>query len=360
MDSADLLAAIVNSSDDAIIGKTIDGVITTWNPAAERMYGYAAEEIIGQPVTLLCPPDRVAEIEGILRRIGHGERVSYHETVRQRKDGTVFPASVTISPVHDDRHALIGASSIARDISERYRLQAEIRLRTDDLEIAYRDLETFSYSVSHDLRAPLRALAGLSRALLEDCGDSLSEAAVGYTKLIQAAAKRMTELIDDLLNLARVSRAEIHLQVIDLGAEVAGMAAELQRQEPDRQVRFTIQQPALATADPTLIRAALQNLLDNAWKFTAGREDAAIEFAMTPDGTSSNCFFVRDNGAGFDAASAAKLFKPFVRLHSASQFPGTGIGLASVRQIVERHRGRTWADGETGVGATFYFTLPAE
>jgi len=360
MDAGDLLAAIVNSSDDAIIGKTTDGVITTWNPAAERMYGYAAEEIVGQPITILCPPDRVAEIQEVLRKIRNDERVLYHETVRQRKDGTLFPVSVAISPVHDERHVLIGASSIARDISERYRLQAELRLRTDDLEIAYRDLETFSYSVSHDLRAPLRALRGLSRALLEDCGDSLSEAAIGYTKLIQAAGERMTQLIEDLLNLARVSRAEIRLQVVDLGAEVADIAAQLQRQEPGRHVRFTIQQPALATADPTLVRAALQNLLDNAWKFTSARDDAAIEFGMTPDGTSGSCFFVRDNGAGFDAADAGKLFKPFQRLHSASEFPGTGIGLASVRQIVERHGGRTWAEGASGAGATFYFTLPAK
>jgi PAS domain S-box-containing protein len=359
MDAADLLAAIVNSSDDAIIGKTMDGVIITWNPAAERMYGYAAEEIIGQPITLLCPPDRVAEIQEILCKISNDERVSYHETVRQRKDGTVFPVSVSISPVHDVRHGLIGASSIARDISERYRLQAELRLRTDDLEIAYRDLETFSYSVSHDLRAPLRALEGLSHALLEDCGDSLSEAAIGYTKRIQAASERMTDLIDDLLNLARVSRAELHPQILDLGAEAADIAAELQRQAPDRHVRFTIQQPALAMADPTLIRTVLQNLLENAWKFTSGRDDAAIELGMTPDEASGKRFFVRDNGAGFDTADAGKLFKPFVRLHTVSEFPGTGVGLASVRQIVERHGGRTWADGAPGAGATFYFTLPA-
>jgi PAS domain S-box-containing protein len=357
--SVDLLAAIVNSSDDAIIGKTTDGVITTWNCAAERMYGYAAREIIGQPITVLCPPDRVGEIREILRKIGNDERVLYHETVRQRKDGTVFPASVTVSPIHDDRGDLIGASSIARDISERYRLQAELRLRTDDLEIAYRDLETFSYSVSHDLRAPLRALGGLSNALLKDCGDSLNEAAMGYTRRILAASERMTQLIDDLLNLARVSRAKIHLQVLDLGAEAAEIAAELQRQGPDRQVRFTIQQPALGTADPTLIRTVLQNLLDNAWKFTSGRDDAAIEFGMTPDGTSAHRFYVHDNGAGFDTADAGKLFKPFERLHSAAQFPGTGVGLASVRQIVERHGGRTWADGAPGAGATFYFTLPA-
>jgi len=358
--SRDVLAAIVNSSDDAIVGKTTDGIITTWNPAAERMYGYVAEEIIGQPVTVLCPPDRVAEIQEILGKISSGERVPYHETTRQRKDGSIFPVSVTISPVHDDRGGLVGASSIARDISERYHIQAELRLRTNDLECAYRDLETFSYSVSHDLRAPLRTLDGLSSALLEDCGDSLSDAGVGYTKRIRAASEQMTQLIDDLLNLARVSRAKIRLQAIDLGAEVARIAEELQHQEPDRHVRFIIQQPVWATADLTLIRTVLQNLLDNAWKFTAGRDDAAIEFGMTPEGPSCSHFYVRDNGAGFDTAYADKLFKAFERLHSAAQFPGTGVGLASVRQIVARHGGRTWADGVPGAGATFYFTLPAK
>ncbi len=357
---SDLLAAIVNSSDDAIIGKTPDGIITTWNLAAQRMYGYSADEVIGQPITVLCPPDRIAEVQEILGKIRSGERVTYHETTRQRKDGTIFPVSVTISPVWDHRHDLVGASSIARDISERYRIQAELRLRTADLECAYRDLETFSYSVSHDLRAPLRALDGLSNALLEDCGPSLSEAGLGYTKRIRIAAAQMTSLIEDLLNLARVSRAKIHPQVIDLGAEVARIAEELQRQEPDRHVRFTIQQPAWSTADLTLIRTVLQNLMDNAWKFTSGCDDATIEFGMTPDGTSCNRFCLRDNGAGFDSAYAGKLFKPFERLHSAAEFPGTGVGLASVKQIVERHGGRVWAEGTPGAGAAFYFTLPAE
>ena len=356
--AADLLAAIVNSSDDAIIGKTTDGVITTWNPAAERMYGYTAEEIIGQPIAVLCPPDRVAEVQEILSKIRGGERVAYHDTTRQHKNGSIFPVSVTISPVWDDQHGLVGASSIARDISERYRIQAELRVRTADLECAYRDLETFSYSVSHDLRAPLRALDGLSNALLEDCGPSLSEAGLGYTKRIRAAAGQMTSLIEDLLTLARVSRAEIDPQELDLGAEVARIAEELQREGPDRQVRFIIQQPAWATADLTLIRTVLQNLMDNAWKFTSGRDDATIEFGMTPDRTCHH-FYLRDNGAGFDIAYADKLFKPFERLHTAAQFPGTGVGLASVRQIVERHGGRVWADGAPDAGATFYFTLPA-
>ena len=287
------------------------------------------------------PKNRVAEIQEILRKVSSGERVPYHETTRQRKDGSVFPVSVTVSPILDDRRGIIGASSIARDISERYRIQAELRLRTDDLESAYRDLETFSYSVSHDLRAPLRALGGLSSALLENCGDSLSDhVAVGYTKRIRATSAQMTQLIDDLLNLARVSRAKIHLQAVDLGTEVARIAEELQHHEPDRHVRFTIQQPVWAMADLTLIRTVLQNLLDNAWKFTSGRDDAAIEFGMTPDETSCSRFYLHDNGAGFDTADAWKLFKPFERLHTTAQFPGTGVGLASVRQIVERHGGR--------------------
>ena len=214
-----LLSAIINSSDDAIVGKTADGVITTWNPAAERMYGYSAEEIVGQPATVLCDPDHVGEIKEILEKIGRGERVLHHETVRRRKDGTTFPVSVTVSPVHDEGGRLIGASSIARDFTEQHRVAAELRRWADDLERANQNLETFTYSVSHDLRAPLRAMGGFSAALLEECGDVLGEDGRGYAERIQAASEQMARLIDDLLHLSRVSRAEMHLQKVDLGAE---------------------------------------------------------------------------------------------------------------------------------------------
>ncbi len=355
-----LLSAIVNSSDDAIVGKTVDGVITSWNSAAERMYGYSAAEIIGQPVTILCPPDRMGEIKEILERIAQGERVMHHQTVRRRRDGTGFPVSVTVSPVHDDGGRLIGASSIARDITEQRRTEAELRRRTDDLECANRNLEAFTYSVSHDLRAPLRALGGFSAALLEDCGDSLGEAGRGFAERIQAASEQMAKLIDDLLHLSRVSRAEIHLESVDLGAEAANIAGELQRQGPDRRVLFTIQQPVCALADRRLIGTVLQNLLDNAWKFTSRQDDASIEFGTARAGDASICCYVRDNGAGFDPAYVDKLFSPFQRLHTAREFPGTGVGLASVRQIVERHGGRVWAKGAVEAGATFYFTLDAK
>jgi PAS domain S-box-containing protein len=360
-DSAELalLSAIVNSSDDAIVGKTTDGIITTWNHGAERIYGYSADEVIGQPMTLLCPPDRVGEIQEILSTISRGERVVHFETERRRKDGTTFPASVTVSPIQDGSGRVVGASSIARDITEQREVQAmaELRRRADDLDRANQNLESFTYSVSHDLRAPLRAMSGFSEALQDEYKDALGEVGRGYAQRIQAAGDQMTRLIDDLLQLSRVLRAPMHFQAIDLGAQVAQIAAELQRGAPGRRVRFVIQRPVEAQADGTLIRTVLENLIGNAWKFTSRREDALIEFGTAPDEDAAVCCFVRDNGAGFDPAYADKLFEPFQRLHAASEFPGTGVGLASVRQIVERHGGRVWADGAVGEGATIHFTL---
>ena len=223
-----------------------------------------------------------------------------------------------------------------------------------------RALEMFTYAVAHDLRAPLRAMHGFSEALLEDCWNVLGEAGRGYVGRIEAASSHMARLIDALLDLSRVSRAEINLQTVDLGAEAHHIAEELQRSEPDRRVRFAIQQPVWALADPALIGTVLQNLLDNAWKYSSRQDDALIEFATMPAGDAPACYYVRDNGAGFDSAYADKLFVPFQRLHTPGEFSGTGIGLASLRQIVERHGGQVWAEGAIGEGATFYFTLDAK
>ncbi len=355
-----LLSAIVNSSDDAIVGKTVDGVITSWNRAAEQMYGYPAEEIIGQPVTVLCPPERIGEITEILAAIGQGERVVHFETDRLRKDGTTFAVSLTVSPIHDDDGKLIGASSIARDVSEQRSATAELRRWAGQLKRVNKNLETFTYSVSHDLRAPLRALDGYSMALLEEYSDVLGETGRGYAGRIQAASEQMAALIDDLLQLSRLSQAEMNLQPVDLGAEVSRIAEDLKREGTGRDVDFVIQRPVLVQADRSLIRTVLQNLVDNAWKFTSGRDDASIEFGMRPAGDTPVCYYVRDNGAGFDPAYMDKLFQPFQRLHTTIEFPGTGVGLASVRQIVERHGGRVWAEGAVGKGATFYFTLDAK
>jgi PAS domain S-box-containing protein len=357
-----LFTAIVCSSDVAVIGKTLEGVITCWNPAAERMYGYQAGEIIGQPMRVLCPPDRIDEAREILTKIVRGESVTLVKTVRRHKDGTTFPVSVAVSPIRDEDGRLIGAASLSRDITEQLQLGAAAALihRAEDLQKANRSLESFTYSVSHDLRAPLRALGGFSGALLEEYGDVLGEEGRGYAERIQSASDRMAQLIDDLLGLSRVAQAELHRQTVDLGAEVSLIAEELQHAEPGRRVKFSIQRPVEAQADRMLIRTALQNLVGNAWKFTSRRDDALIEFGIMPTEDGSLCCYVRDNGAGFDSAYVHKLFIPFQRLHTISEFPGTGVGLASVRQIVERHGGQVWAEGAVGEGAAFYFTLDSK
>jgi PAS domain S-box-containing protein len=360
--SGRLFAAMVNSSNDAIVGETLDGVIASWNPAAEGMYGYAAAEIVGRPATVLYSPGEEDLGQETLAKIGRGEHVPHYETLRRRKDGTDFPASVTVSPIHDEAGRLIGASSIARDVTEQMhaRAAAEVLHRTDDLKAANGSLESFTYSVSHDLRAPLRAMRGFSAALLEDYGGVLGEDGRSYAERIVAASEHMAALIDNLLRLSRLSRAEMHLGSVDLGAEAAQIAAELQRDDPGRQARFAVQRPVQVRADRALIRLVMLNLLGNAWKFTSGRDDALIEFGTAPASDAPICCYVRDNGAGFDPACTHKLFGPFQRLHPASEFPGTGIGLAIVRLIVERHGGRVWAEGAVGDGATFYFTLAGE
>ena len=257
--------------------------------------------------------------------------------------------------------AVKASLNILEDLSD---AQAEIRTlneqRTAELVVANKNLEAFTFSVAHDLRSPLRALSGYSEALVEDYGDRLDETGRWYAERIQAATERMAALIDDLLNLSSVSRAELSLGPVNLSAEVAAIAGELQAREPGRRVRFALQDGVRVNADRTLIRTVLQNLVENAWKYTGKRDDATIEFGATAAEDAGVCCYVRDNGAGFDPAFAAKLFQPFQRLHAVTEFPGTGIGLASVRRIIERHGGRAWAEGAVGRGATFYFTLNAK
>ena len=239
-------------------------------------------------------------------------------------------------------------------------LEARVEQRTAELVAANKNLEAFTYSVAHDLRSPLRALSGYSEALTEDYGDRLDETGRWYVERIQAATERMSALIDDLLVLAQVSRAEMSLGPVDLSTEVAAIAGELQAREPGRRVRFAIHDGVWVNADATLIRTVVQNLVENAWKYTAKHDAATIEFGATAAEDGRVCCYVRDDGAGFDPAFVGKLFQPFQRLHAVTEFPGTGIGLASVRRIIERHGGRVWAEGAVDRGATFYFTLDAK
>jgi light-regulated signal transduction histidine kinase (bacteriophytochrome) len=220
-----------------------------------------------------------------------------------------------------------------------------------------RELETFSYSVSHDLRSPLRSIDGFSQALVEDAGPVLDDESRGHLDRIRNATGRMGQLIDDLLALSKVTRAEMKRERVELSEIATQIAAELARHSPKRNVAVTITPGLTATGDPQLVRLTLQNLIENAWKFTSGRDQALIEVGAARDEHGAQAFYVRDNGAGYDPDFAAKLFGPFQRLHPASEFPGSGIGLATVQRIVHRHGGHVWAEGKIGEGATFYFTL---
>ncbi|MGZ3474694.1 MAG: sensor histidine kinase [Polyangiales bacterium] len=253
--------------------------------------------------------------------------------------------------------ALADSTSIAMENVQLFsELEARVRMRTAQLEAANRELEAFSYSVSHDLRAPLRTIDGYGTALEEDLGDRLDEKARDHLTRLRSASSRMNVLIDDLLGLARVGRGDMRDEAIDVSALARSIADELARQSPDRRFEIVVRDGVSARGDASLVRAVLENLLGNAFKFTARAPVAKIEVGSTQEGERA-VFFVRDNGAGFDMKYAAKLFAPFQRLHSVKDFPGTGVGLATVQRIVHRHGGRIWADSKPGEGTTFFFTL---
>jgi PAS domain S-box-containing protein len=517
---ASLLAAVVDSSDDAIISKDLNGTITSWNRGAEMVFGYSASEAIGKPMLMLIPPERVDEESHILGCIRRGEGVDHFETVRVRKDGRTIDISATISPIKDSSGAIVGASKIARDITERKQTEArlagqteelsrqaeelmrsqraletqtlmlqsvldsmaeglvaadetgkfilwnpaatrivglgatnvppgewnkhygvylpdtitplpneqnpllraihgevstaEIFLRNPELEegvwieisggplkgkdgatrggvVAFRDvtkrktdeqeirklneeleervaqrtaqlaaanqeLEAFTYSVSHDLRAPLRHIGGFSKILIEDFGAAMDPEARQHLERIADGVRRMGLLVDELLNLARVGRHALHLQLTELNSVIEEVVSLLQPETQGRAVSWKIAQLPSAECDPILIKQVFQNLIANALKFTRTRAQALIEIScQEKDG--QMVVAVRDNGVGFNMKFSDKLFGVFQRLHRAEDFEGTGIGLATVHRIVHKHGGRVWAEAELDKGATFYFTL---
>jgi signal transduction histidine kinase len=245
---------------------------------------------------------------------------------------------------------------LEKEIEERKRIEAQIQVANTELLAANKELEAFSYSVSHDLRAPLRSIDGFSLALLEDYAEKLDEGGKDYLRRVRAATQRMGTLIDDLLGLSRVTRSEIKLEKVDLGGIARTIADELRRTQPERRIEFRIEEGLEVIADSHLMRIALENLLGNAWKFTSKRESARIEFGKAHrNGTQG--YFVRDDGAGFDPAYAHRLFGAFQRLHDNTEFQGTGVGLATVQRIIHRHGGRIWAESAVEKGATFCFTL---
>jgi PAS domain S-box-containing protein len=350
------LAAIVESSADAIIGKTLDGIITSWNGGAQRLFGYAAEEAIGKSVSILLPKNKEEEEAQILARLRRGG-VDHFDTLRIRKDGREVSVSVTSSPVYDSHGNLVGASKVARDITDRKAAERTLAEAKTTAENAVRELEAFSYSVAHDLRAPLRGMNGFAQVLIESYADKLDDQGKDWLQEILLNATRMGNLIDALLSLAQVTRTLVTREDVDLSAMVLGILNGIVDAEPERRVEIVVEGSLHADVDRALTQSLLDNLVRNAWKFTSKSAVARIEFGAT-DNHDTRAFFVRDNGAGFDMELAGKLFAPFQRLHKAADYPGTGIGLANAQRIVQRHGGRIWAEGSIDHGATFYFTLP--
>jgi hypothetical protein len=350
---------------DVEAGRFIDA-----NQNAVRLYGLTKEQLLQtDPIALSPPtqpdgrPSREAATEKLLAAV-HGDTPVF-EWVHLNSAGQEVPCEIRLVRLPAGQRKLVRGSVL--DISARKHAEAEIRRlnaeleervrqRTAQLEAANHELESFSYSVSHDLRAPLRSIDGFSQALLEDCGDRLDEKGKDYLQRVRAATQRMGQLIDDLLNLSRITRSEIRRERVDLSALARGIVAELQQREPGRDVTVTIADGLVVEGDSRLLRVVLENLLGNAWKFTSRQPKAAIEFGKTmTDGLPT--FFVRDNGAGFDMTYVRKLFGAFQRLHTQRDFPGSGIGLATVQRIIQRHGGRVWAEGAVGQGATIWFRL---
>jgi signal transduction histidine kinase len=236
-------------------------------------------------------------------------------------------------------------------------LNRKLRRHATEIEATNRELEAFSYSVSHDLRAPLRSITSFSQALLEDCADALDEQGRDYLDRVVRAGQRMAELIEDMMILSRISRSEMQRIPVDLSATALEIADELAQAQPERDVKVDIKPGLVTEGDPKLLRIMVENLLGNAWKFTGRQPEPRIEFGAVPSDNGNRVYYVRDNGAGFDEEHAGRLFAPFQRLHSEAEFPGTGVGLATVQRVVRRHGGKVWARGKVSHGATFFFTV---
>ena len=490
------LAAIVESSDDAIVGKNLDGIVTSWNAGAEKIFGYTAQEMVGQPILRLIPPERQHEEAEILACVRRGESIRHFDTVRLRKDGSRIDISVTTSAIKDAAGKIIGASKVARDITERVqmaiaaraseerfqtmansmlqlawiaradgfifwynerwyeytgttpaqmegwgwqnvhdpkvlptvmenwkkaieagkpfemefplrradgqfrafltrsqplrdsegrvvqwfgtntdvealkqaeaavqRLNAELEQRvierTAQLEMANKELEAVSYSVSHDLRAPLRAVNGFAGIVLERFGTQIPAGAQGYLERIRNGGKQMGLLIDDLLAFSHMSRQTMSPKMVDMDGLVKNVLTTLISECPDRPIEIKAAPLPVCQGDVALIKQVWVNLISNALKYTRGRVPALIEIGCV-SGDGPDVYFVRDNGTGFDMKYAHKLFGVFQRLHRAEDFEGTGVGLAIVQRVVQRHGGRVWAEAEEGRGAIFRFTLTKE
>jgi PAS domain S-box-containing protein len=355
---------LIEAMDEGAATLTEDGTVFYANRRLAEMLGAPLQEVIGMKLRDFVVEGDRAACDALLGE-GRSRPATTELILRGRGGAGGIPAQLSAGAL--EAHGMWALWVVAADLTERRAalesirrlnagLEQRVRERTAALEEANGEMEAFVYSVSHDLRAPLRVMDGFGRILEEECAGHLGEAGMDSLRRVREASRRMARLIDDLLRLSGLGRAAMRREPVDMGALARELETEFRRHEPQRRVVFTVGEDMRAEADPGLIRAVLENLLGNAWKFTGREPEARIEFGREErDG--ETVFFVRDNGVGFDMAYAGKLFGPFQRLHARENFPGTGVGLASVQRIIRRHGGRVWVDSAPGRGATFYFTL---
>jgi PAS domain S-box-containing protein len=351
------LAAVVESSDDAIIGKTLDGVITTWNHGAEKVFGYSSAEAVGKTIHMLVPPERANEEPDILARIGRGESVEHFETIRVRKDGTYIDVSTTVSPIRDSSGAIVGVSKVARDISERKRAERRLADKVEELARSNRDLEQFAYAASHDLQEPLRMVASYTQLLAERYGGKLDENADKFLGYAREGALRMQVLIRDLLAFSRVVQAGVTGKNVDCDVALEEALQSLTAAIEESGAVVTHTALPNVWADQTQMAQVFQNLIGNAIKF---RNGAPPKCAVSAEKSGRNWLFsVSDNGIGIAPEDAGNIFVAFQRLHARTEYPGNGIGLAICKKIIEHYGGTIWVESQVGQGSTFKFTLPA-
>jgi len=348
-------ARIIDQTHDSVVTTDLKGQITSWNGGAERLFGLPADAALGRHISLVYPESRHAWLEQqvipSLRAQGQLET----EVEVRRADGSCFPAHLSFSLLYDEQGEPSGMVCYSIDLSTLKQREAELDQLNRRLQASNKELEAFAYAVSHDLRAPLRAIDGFSLALAEDYGAQLDATAHDYIQRVRRGAQRMGQLIDDMLQLSRVNRGELQWQEVDLSPMARQVMEELQAADPERHLELMLEPGLRVRGDPRLLRVMLDNLLGNAWKFTVKETVARIAFQRMAGERA--VFRISDNGVGFDMRYRDKLFGAFQRLHRISEFPCTGVGLATVQRIVHRHGGRVWAEARESEGASFYFTL---
>jgi PAS domain S-box-containing protein len=364
------LASIVESSDDAIISKNLDGIVTSWNRGAERIFGYTSAEMIGKPITTIIPANRQDEEPTILARLRRGERIDHYETVRQRKDGTLLDVSATISPIRNAEGTIIGASKVARDVTEQKQaerllheakesLEKQVALRTAHLNETVHSLESVCYTMAHDLRAPLRSLHGYAEILAEECGSSLDPETKLCTERITTATSRMEQLIEDLLQFAKLGHIDLPVERLDVRTELDRILETIAPEIEVKGAIITLPEPGetAVLANATVFRQVMLNLIVNGMKFVAQNAKPQINITAAKEGPTVR-ICVKDNGIGIAREHHDRIFGLFQRLHSAEKYPGTGVGLAIVKRGVERMGGRVTLISERGMGSTFCVELP--